>query len=164
MSNITSMVDYIPMQTRNCTDRMQHGGVSQALHLINEYARFLKQPLKLGQFIPCDEQGRTLEPPLKADYGLAEPEFNTYIHPMECYGEDCEDYRKAQERVLFKNVELIYAENTSAGKEPMSESFSLRIDGNEVAYWKSKPKYWIGFKGKTIEDLIPLGIELKNKI
>lgn len=32
---------------------------------VNTYASFLKQPLKLGMFVPCDEDGNVLEEPKK---------------------------------------------------------------------------------------------------
>lgn len=50
-----------------------------------KYAKFLKKEFNMGMFIPCDENGKILtEPPLIPSFEL-------------------EQYRKAKDRVLFKN-------------------------------------------------------------
>lgn len=54
----------------------------EALHEITQYANFLKQPLKLEMFVPCDDNGSVLENPI-------------------CQLE-LEQYRKAKEKVLFE--------------------------------------------------------------
>ena len=93
---------------------------------VSKYARFLKQPLKLEMFVPCDEEGNVLEPPLKSDYGLAEPEFNTYKHPIECYGNDVEQYQKAKEKILFKGFELF--------DDEIAADYHLLFKGRFVCY------------------------------
>lgn len=70
------------------------------------YARFLDQKLKLSMFVTCNEEGEIIDYPMKMDYGLDAPELNTYKHPIECYGGDLEDYRKAEKKVLFKGFEV----------------------------------------------------------
>ena len=59
--------------------------------LVN-YAKFLKQPLKLGMFVPCDEDGNILE----------KPSAESYIILETCeYSKEWIDYKKAKEKVLF---------------------------------------------------------------
>ena len=56
------------------------------LDYIRNYAKFLKQPLKLEMFVPCDEDGNVLEVvPYYAD-GI----------------EKVNEYKKAKERCLFE--------------------------------------------------------------
>lgn len=69
------------------------------------YAKFLKQPLKLEMFVPCDEKGNVLEDPLDVSclkYGsctCGEEDYN-----------DCRDWkhelRIAKEKVLFEGFEV----------------------------------------------------------
>ncbi len=65
------------------------------------YDNFLKQSLNLGMFVPCDNDGNILEPPIY-----------TTNHSDECYCKECEEetkrcsdlqdqYQKAKEKVLF---------------------------------------------------------------
>ncbi len=68
----------------------------KALSVIESYANFLKQPLTLGMFVPCDEDGNVLNDPCK---------HNTYCVDF-CQGRCQEDYDEAKERVLFKNITI----------------------------------------------------------
>lgn len=59
---------------------------------IRNYANFLKQPLKLEMFVPCDEDGNVIEL------------HNACICTDLCYL--CKKYKKAKERVLFRGIDL----------------------------------------------------------
>lgn len=72
----------------------------------HNYANFLKQPLTLGMFVSCDEDGNVLEQPIY-----------TTNHSDECYCKKCEEetkrcsdlqdqYQKAKEKVLFEKCEF----------------------------------------------------------
>ena len=60
---------------------------------INNYAKFLKQPLKLGMFVHCDEDGNILEDII--GHGM--------IHN---YSEKVKQYKQAKEKVLFEGFEI----------------------------------------------------------
>ena len=60
---------------------------SQFADKIMSYAHFLKQPLTIGMFVPCDEDGNVLE---------------------EC--DKIKEYRKAKEKVLFEGLEKFFFE------------------------------------------------------
>ena len=60
---------------------------------LGNYAQFLKQPLKLGMFLPCGDMGNVLSDP-----GLI-PSY------------ELEQYRKAKERVLFSGFDIISIED-----------------------------------------------------
>lgn len=67
-----------------------------------KYANFLKQPLKIEMFVPCDSEGNVLEEPVN---------YNAYSNELsrEDYSYnfiDCVNYRQAKEKVLFKGFEV----------------------------------------------------------
>lgn len=66
-----------------------------------KYANFLKQPLNLGMFVPCDLEGNFLEEPdgdnYKSDEEKDIPNFD-YIK----YKNDSKEYQEAKDRVLFR--------------------------------------------------------------
>lgn len=61
------------------------------LEIIRNYASFLKQPLTLGMFVPCGEDGNVLDLPEFYKHNLSSKE---YIKK--------EQYREAKDRVLFE--------------------------------------------------------------
>ncbi|MDV3474571.1 hypothetical protein [Elizabethkingia meningoseptica] len=71
-----------------------------ALLSIRRYAQFLKQPLALWMFVPCDEDGKPLEEP--KNYGIWIDLHNSSGSTMGF--EDHEKYLEAKERVLFENA------------------------------------------------------------
>ena len=72
----------------------------------NKFDAFLKQPLKLEMFIPCDNEGNVIKPPTEKDKIDLGGGFATIEERQEL--EDWEnDYQKAQEKVLFKGFEYI---------------------------------------------------------
>lgn len=78
-----SMTDFVLEQNKNLqwTD-------NDILHTIVNYAQFLKQPLELWMFVPCDENGNVLEDPqIFIDLRI-------------------EKYQQAKERCLFEGFEF----------------------------------------------------------
>ena len=63
-----------------------------------DYAYFLKQPLTLGMFVPCDEEGKVLEMPIMDNYTMEEFEQEDGSNK---FGLDVTKYQKAKDRVLF---------------------------------------------------------------
>ena len=64
---------------------------------IINYANFLQQPLKLEMFVPCDDDGNTLEDPKPIHtYGLE-------VDDYEYDDLEVENYEKAKEKVLFED-------------------------------------------------------------
>ncbi len=60
---------------------------------ITNYAKFLKQPLKLEMFVPCDEDGNPFN--YKEILGQVMEGTNSWS-----------EYKQAEERVLFKGIDL----------------------------------------------------------
>ena len=67
----------------------------------SNYANFLKQPLTLGMFIPCDEEGNILEEPDHSMY------FTATTIGEDKYNNDAYEYEQAEERVLFEGFHVI---------------------------------------------------------
>lgn len=122
---------------------------------IVEYAKFLKQPLKLEMFVPCDEDGRPLEEPEDYDKFL-EIEECKLDNPRkigwsleECnlgIPKQCIEYQKAKQRVIFEGFEY----------NPILKQVK-RYD----PYCKGHLNSMIL---KTIQDLCGLGLTIKTEI
>lgn len=89
-------------------------------HTICNYANFLKQPLTLGMFVPCDLEGNILtKPPLYNDYK------NEEGGNKELFRFNLEQYKQAQERILFKGWELSITELVKDGVYIHLESLKI---------------------------------------
>lgn len=107
-----------------------------------KYADFLKKPLQLGFFVPCDENGNVLNEP--KDWKVYESGGSAFMNMDEI--SPCQEYKKAKERVLLK-VEC------------------------KIGICNEKPAIWINdrgaqiindFKFLTIEDLVHWNFELTD--
>ena len=100
---LQSMTDFITW-----VDEKRNGNGGH-YDIIIRYKNFLKQPLKLGFFVPCDENGNVLEKPIN---------FNVWEKMHKSEGStmgfsEHEKYLKAKERVLFKYFKVVeYSDNT----------------------------------------------------
>lgn len=103
-----------------------------------KYAQFLKQPLELWMFVPCDEKGDVLEDPIEA------------IGGVELYADK---YQQAKEMCLFKGFELEKTKETN-------ESFGYYILYFNKKEFGSFQNFRDKYRSKTIEDLINCNLEL----
>lgn len=76
------------------------------LRLIENYAKFLKQPLKLEMFVPCDEDGNILEEPNIDHSKYYTIQNNGYLDRV-MFNDDVEIYEQAKEKVLFEGFEIV---------------------------------------------------------
>ena len=110
---------------------------------IVKYANFLKQPLKLEMFVPCDEEGDILEEPTNYEKRL--------LNMMTEYNDEVYTYYQAKAKVLFegfeidKNLYLVYKNEISIGR------FISYKNGNKFIFRDNM---------KTIEDLVEFGFKL----
>jgi len=91
MERLMSMVDYVIYtydQTEDSLDSEQK---------MFEYANFLKQPLSIEMFVPCDENGNVLEE--KSIFNTTDED---YIFNSEAF----DNYQQAKERCLFEGFEV----------------------------------------------------------
>lgn len=72
----------------------------KAFEKIINYAKFLRQPLTLGLFVPVDEEGNVIDNENR--YPALQEALNLKLD---------EDYAKARENVLFEGVKIKHREN-----------------------------------------------------
>lgn len=103
---------------------------------IFNYADFLKQPLTLGMFVPCDEKGNIINEPYND--GINDQYYNSAI----------DAYNEAKSRVLFEGFEF-------ESKEHLEDFSILKNDKISFNYDDKYKTFEIGrFYFKNIEDLI----------
>ena len=114
------------------------------LEKIRNYANFLKQPLKLEMFIPCDDEGNFFKEPKIEDY--FDDGFNFEFNQKHFKDVVLKEYYKAKEKVLFEGIEF------------------ERIDG--VNFLKTNKDIFafhdfnIKFKDLTVEHLVQYNLQL----
>jgi hypothetical protein len=86
-NKLISMTDYILEQNSKWSS-------AGALRNIVKYATFLKQPLKLGMFVPCDENDVPIN-----ENSIYDPRSKTGSHTIE-------EIQQAKDRVLFEGFEV----------------------------------------------------------
>ena len=127
---LQSMTDFITW-----VDEKRNGNGGH-YDIIIRYKNFLKQPLKLEMFVPCDENGNVLD-----DKGECSCAGNTeWCHGCNSWHyhndtfTESDAYLKAKERVLFKGFEY---EKTGYGKW---SSFMLTCGNYGIQEEFKKPK------------------------
>ena len=135
------------------------------LDYIHNYAKFLKQPLKLGMFVPCNKEGNVYayeyEEPIQEDYWSE----NGTVYSGELFKHDLNrymKYKKAKEKVLFEGFDLNQKDLSKLEnifcltKEYFQITFFTKEKGCFIDNLKTNKTYEI----KTIEDLIEYDLQL----
>jgi hypothetical protein len=117
---LISMTDFVLNETNRPTT------LSDSFQKCVTYAKFLKQPLKLEMFVPCDEDGNVLEEP-DQEFELTFWDYSTKMSK----------YEQAKEKVLFEEFEI--ATNKEGEKVILGDYTCLKVSDLENG---------------TIEDLI----------
>jgi len=119
---------------------------------IFHYANFLKQPLELWMFIPCDEDGNVLKEPDSNKFTMDNVQsFNIFIEQLSYY-------QQAKERCLFDG--FLFSVNKLIGdfQEILILPFSDRnLQFHITDFTKEKPK---SKKIIIVEDLIDYDLQL----
>jgi hypothetical protein len=123
---LISMVDFVLQQEaeRKDDELFKEGFYSDlnARLLSNgyKYANFLNQPLTLGMFVPCDEEGNAMNKPMHIFSDHPSEEHSVMFQGA------MNRYQQAKERVLFSNDFT----------DSQMESIKRRIDrGNRIEYF-----------------------------
>lgn len=91
---LISMTKFVFEQEHNVI-KFDYNELHEFKTRISRYADFLKQPLTLGMFVPCDADGNVLE----------EVKCNKECESCDCmYEHDL--YQEAKDKVLFEGFEL----------------------------------------------------------
>ena len=112
---------------------------------IRNYATFLKKPLKLEMFVPCDDEGNILEEP-KIEEDVDE-------HTTQIFAQYQYDLDKSKEKVLFEGFKIYdYKLNV----------FFYLGRRKKLSYDKKRKDFiTIGFLPETVEDLINISSQIK---
>lgn len=152
---LISMTDFVLDQLGN-EDKGGHMNYHDSLKVLN-YAKLLKQPLKLEMFVPCDEEGNVLEKPIPPKY----------FDPTEPVPEEVEqefyDYDKAKEKVLFEGFEIFDDMYHSTKRRFVRNKSKILISVyNRFQYHDGKIKETnpLFINHKDIEDLIKYDLTL----
>ena len=161
MKILIGSTDYILEQTKNIkTACFKTAHIP--LNNLAERAAFLKQTPTLGMFVPCDEDGNVLEEPDHLNYkhinGFNEIVFISQSKQNK-YHSDCDEYQKAQSKVIFKGFEVKYFD-LGGGEITSKSSFEIIKGDLQICVYKAIPNYFIWNKFKTIEDLVPYNLEM----
>lgn len=89
------------IQTPFINEAISWEQTSKRLQIIENYARFLKQPLKLGMFLRCNDNGNPLSEPEPYERRNSYDEIS-----LEYDDDEVQEYKKAKENVFFENVEI----------------------------------------------------------
>ena len=140
MKNLIPMTDFVLSQNGYLTDCFKRS---------HNYAKFLKQPLELWMFVPCDDDGNVLKfdyPQNKAFVDVAQIEFE-------------KQYQQAKERCLFEGFEFT-----------KSQKFSMENKIKNSVHWYTKERLYLTTKKAdgyhayyqlfTVEDLIQCDLYL----
>ncbi len=144
------MTDFVLQESNNenLEKHLLHKNGHEFMNVWNavfSYAQFLKQPLTLGMFIPCDLEGNVLEEP--THHGKS----------IETSRETLKEYQEAKDRVLFEGFEAIKWEHGG-------NSYSVRKNHGtdnevQVCYYKAIPYYFV-WSFDNIEQLTNKHLEL----
>ena len=127
---LISMVDYT-LNIRKSDD---------ALWELLSYANFLKMPLTLEMFVPCDLDEVPLKSPKQYIPGYSG--FNTENNPN--YNEELEEYQQAEKRVLFEGFEIM-----------PDAAFNFTVINNNTGV-----RIYLGERQNKVEILVKKQIEL----
>lgn len=145
MDRLISMVDYCQEVSKEFMAPKKPFDKNEWFGKILNYSDFLKQPLTLGMFVPCDFEGNVLEP-INEEY----PNNVEYFEEIKAYDE-------AKDRVLFEGFKCIKWEHGG-------DSYSVRKNHGtykevQVCYYKDIPDYFV-WSFETVEQLCSKDLEL----
>ena len=95
---LISMTDFVINKRKELLRHSEYkNDLENYANIVYNYANFLKQPLNLGMFVPCDEDGNILKEPKRWEDYLQYPDsFDGNKEWDELY-----DYQQAKEKVFF---------------------------------------------------------------
>lgn len=146
MKKLISMTDFI-LQQKQSESIIEKQFINEellTLEKIRNYAKFLKQPLKLEMFVPADENGNVLNLPIAKDYY----EYEEHLEALHFY-------RKAKEKVLFKGFPVKINQYKDKMYHIGWESYNPSI------FIKERNKEWEIGDFETIEDLLSFSKEIE---
>lgn len=143
MNKLISMTDFVLEQKKKLKNAPD--AYDQYCKIVN-YAELLKEPLKKGMFVPCDEDDNVLNEPFECSCA-------GYVE--DCIGCEFTDikYQKAKEKILFKGFQFSFCvENITCISNKENDTNILFFNDGRILLDSKEIK--------TIEDLIPYNLTL----
>lgn len=123
------------------------------LNKIVQYNDFLKQPLKKEMFV------NEVDIPLKSNYGLDAPEFNSKNPlPQECYKHDLDKYEAEEKKVIFEGFSI---DKNFIGINSLKERDCLFYGHREIIFIQFLHEWAISDLIQELAD-VEIIIKLKN--
>ena len=157
MKNLISMTDFVLDNERFKEDS------DVCIFKISNYANFLKQPLELYMFVPCDENNI----PLKKQTMYYSEEYIGKLKGIEVevaklVNRKISDYYFAKKRCLFEGFELNQKDSSK-----LENIICITINKIQITFFTKVKACFLDnltnnstFEIKTIEDLIPYDLTL----
>ena len=140
---LISMTDFVLEVEKNSYTQTEKYNIiewqtkCESFDKIVNYANFLKQPLKLEMFVPCDEDGEILHPEF---VGGKEVIYDSSV--QDAMMDKVIEYQQAKEKVLF-------------------EGFKFKKTSTYCIIYKNDNAVWASWDNrKTIEELIHFDLTL----
>lgn len=126
------MTNFVLEQRKN-----RNQTVPECLNSIFGYADFLKQPLKLEMFVPCDEHGNILEEPEIYSQWVRES-FNDELENDERI-KQCKEFISAKEKVLFEWFMVVeYSDKTIEIMSDTAPNFIIPFKRLNKKNWEQR--------------------------
>lgn len=150
---LISMTDFV-LKFGKETNRDNY---EKAYDKISSYARFLKQPLTLGMFVPCDSDGNVLTKNTMSE-DTCEDDCDHYNCVKEM--NQCISYQEAKDRVLFEGLR-IEKDNYKQTKRTFYFIGDKRI-AHFLEFYSGEKEFSFNLLHdfKTIEDIVSFGFVL----
>lgn len=134
---LISMTDFVLNEYNERMDTPYNDGalVESDAYKWVRYAKFLKQPLKLEMFVPCDEDGNILEEPHSTNWQNFTEDGRYRNIP----------YQEAKEKVLFEGFHI---EQNDEGGDDILCNYTIENKPMNFDCWS-----WLD-RSETIESLI----------
>jgi hypothetical protein len=132
---LISMTDFVLECSQNAPLEDYNKVNETFVNRVTSYADFLKTPLNLGMFAPCDSNGVFCPKPNLENYHIDEE--GSYLFNLAFT-----KWKQGSEKVIFKGFEITKTSNYYIVKDN---------DSNPI---------WVSWNNsKVVEDLIPLNLE-----
>jgi len=143
-------ISFLPNQTKNNVLKEDYSVVIKSNKFIYDYANFLKRPLTLGQFIPCDLDGNFLEEPIHIFSDHPDKEHSK----MYQNSKPVIEYKEVLERVIFSEILL----------KDIGSSFMVVYNGTNLFRFSKNRNKLENREPENIEDLVKYNLTLTDSI
>lgn len=133
-NKLIGMTDFVLQQSKG----MEEQDSIPFSYEVIDYAKFLKQPLKLEYFVPCYSNGEPIKKPDAHKVPEMSPELQS-----EYWNEWNADYDKGLEKVLFEGFEF----------EKDNGTWFHIVKNDNNLNWRKDGGYFEFFKGYDIEKI-----------